>query len=776
MNTINHRIADELHISMQQVSATIALMDEGNTVPFIARYRKEATGELSDTQLRQLDERLQYLRDFMQRRDVILSSIQEQGKLSEELKHSILDAKQKSELEDLYLPYKPRRRSKGQIAIESGLEPLAMSLLNHHDIEPDMTAKAFINADNDIFCEQDALDGARYILMEKFAEDAQLLQKIRTFLSTHSYITAKVVSGKEQAAQKYKDYFDFNESINKIPSHRILALFRGRNEGFLHVSIKSSQKEVLDDSVNSPCIDIIAEHFSIPMEGTTASKWLNKTVQWTWKIKILLHLESEMFNQLKDFADKEAIDVFANNLRHLLMSAPAGKKVTMGLDPGLRTGVKVVILDETGKLLKFCTIFPHVPQKAWEPSLLKLKQLCEQFHVDLISIGNGTGSRETDKLVLQLLKVLENKNIEKLVVSEAGASIYSASELAAQEFPDLDVTYRGAVSIGRRLQDPMAELVKIDPKSIGVGQYQHDVSQVKLSKSLDAVVEDCVNSVGVNLNTASSPLLSRISGLSNSMAESIVTYREQHGAFNDRQQLLSIPRLGPKSFEQAAGFLKIPDAKNTLDNSSVHPEAYSIVEQIIVNEGFSLQQLISSQSKLKKINPEKYVNDQFGLLTIKDILKELEKPGRDPRPSFKTATFKEGIDSVNDLKEGMLLEGVITNVTNFGAFVDIGVHQDGLVHLSMLSDKFVAKPSDFVKTGDIVKVRVIEVETKRQRIALSMKSDFKTSKSKPTSAKKPSKTSQTTQKSLRKRPIEQKSTISNNAMALALNNAINKNK
>ncbi len=726
MQSIVQRLAEELSIRPQQVETTIALLDDGATVPFIARYRKEATGSLDDIQLRALFDRLRYLRELEQRREVILKSIQDQDKMDPELHKKLLAADSKTLLEDLYLPFKPRRVTKGQLAIEAGLEPLAESLLNDPSQHPETLAKQYLNPEKGINEADNALDGARFILMERFAEDATVVGEIRNYLLKNSLITSKVVAGKEKLGDKFSNYFDCAESFQKIPAHRALALLRGRNEGFLQLSLVSSAAETKDDDngvkTESPCIGMIARHFQIKHQQRAADDWLAKVVKWTWSIKLQHHMETELFGILRERADESSIKVFADNLKDLLMAAPAGKKITMGLDPGLRTGVKVVVVDDTGKLLVFTTIFPHVPQKAWEPSLAKLKQLCIEFSVNLISIGNGTGSRETDKLVIEVLKSIKGHKIDKLVVSEAGASVYSASELASKEFPDLDVSYRGAVSIARRLQDPLAELVKIDPKSIGVGQYQHDVSQLKLSRSLEAVVEDCVNAVGVDLNTASAPLLSRVSGLNSSLASAVIDYRDNHGRFKNRQKLLEVPRLGPKAFEQAAGFLKIADGENPLDASAVHPEAYPLVEKIIHSESVKIKELLGNTAVLRKLDASSYVSEQFGLPTIKDIISELEKPGRDPRPAFKTASFKEGVESLKDLKPEMSLQGVVTNVTNFGAFVDIGVHQDGLVHISMLADRFVSDPREVVKAGDVVTVRVVEIDQQRNRVSLSMRS------------------------------------------------------
>ncbi|MEM9101879.1 MAG: Tex family protein [Pseudomonadota bacterium] len=724
MNAINQQIANELSVNPRQVEAAVSLLDEGSTVPFIARYRKEATGGLDDTQLRGLEERLQYLRELEERREVILKSIRDQEKLTPELEKQIQVADTKTALEDLYLPYKPKRRTKGQIAIEAGLEPLADKLFAEPSLEPETLAQEFINTEHKIDDVKAALDGAKYILMERFSENAQLLGQLRDYLWENGLVTSKLTEGKEKEGAKFSDYFDYSEVLKDIPSHRALALFRGRNESILQLQLLSSTQQLEDPKATSPCQPMIAAHFGIKDEGRPADTWLQQVVQWTWKIKLSLHIENELFAKLREQSELEAITVFAKNLKDLLMAAPAGKKITIGLDPGLRTGVKTVVVDDTGKFLFQCTIFPHAPQNQWDQSINKLKTLCTQFNVELIAIGNGTASRETDKLVNELQKKHPELKVDKLVVSEAGASVYSASELAAKEFPDLDVSLRGAVSIARRLQDPLAELVKIEPKSIGVGQYQHDVSQVRLAKSLDAVIEDCVNAVGVDVNTASAPLLSRVSGLNKTLANNIVKYRDEHGRFGNRETLKEVPRMGDKTFEQSAGFLRIMGGENPLDASAVHPEAYQLVENI--QSGLELTEvskMIGNGDILKNIQPVDYANEQFGEPTIKDILNELEKPGRDPRPEFKTAKFKEGVEKVSDLSIGMKLEGVITNVTNFGAFVDVGVHQDGLVHISALADKFVKDPREVVKTGEIVKVTVIEVDVDRKRIGLSMRAD-----------------------------------------------------
>ncbi|WP_269751492.1 Tex family protein [Paraneptunicella aestuarii] len=730
-----NQIAKELGVQTIQVEAAINLLDEGATVPFIARYRKEATRGLDDGQLRTLETRLSYLRELLERKATVLKSIQDQDKLTPELQAKIEKVDNKTELEEIYLPYRPKRRTKGEIAKEAGLEPLALSLWQNPELDPEKEAEQFINADKGIADVKAALDGAKYILMEKFAEDAELLQKVRTYLQKTAHIKSTVVAGKEQEGAKYKDYFDHSELLNNAPSHRALAMFRGRNEGVLQVNLDADPAREESDR-SSYCESIIAEHVGLGLnqiEGTAGQKWLHSVVQWTWKIKILMYMETELFNQLRERADTEAIKVFADNLKDLLMAAPAGAKCTMGLDPGLRTGVKVAIVDATGKLLATSTIFPHAPQNQWDKSIRTLAALCKQHKVELISIGNGTGSRETDKLVAELIKANPDIKVNKIVVSEAGASVYSASELAASEFPDLDVSLRGAVSIARRLQDPLAELVKIEPKAIGVGQYQHDVSQSQLSKSLDAVVEDCVNGVGVDLNMASPALLSHVSGLNKTLAQNIVNYRDEHGAFKNRRQLLEVARLGNKAFEQAAGFLRInaDQGDNPLDSSAVHPETYPLVKKMLAKLELDVKALIGNESAIKKLDPQEFVDDQFGLPTVKDILSELLKPGRDPRPEFKTARFQEGVEEIKDLKPGMVLEGVVSNVANFGAFVDVGVHQDGLVHISSMTDKFISDPREIVKAGDIVKVKVMEVDVARKRISFTMRLDEEPGKANP---------------------------------------------
>ena len=718
MNIIE-TIANELGVRPIQVQAAVYLLDEGATVPFIARYRKEVTGELDDTQLRTLEERLRYLRELEERRQVILNSIEEQGKLTDELRAQIEEADTKTRLEDLYLPYKPKRRTKAQIAREAGLEPLALELLENPELKPEEEAMKYLDADKGVPDIKSALDGARQILMEKFAEDAELLGELREYLWSEAALGSKVVDGKQEEGAKFADYFEYSEALDKIPSHRALALFRGRNEGFLTITL--DEPETTEGSALSPCEARIAKRFDVVDKSRPADKWLQDSVRWAWKIKVRSHLEVELLLQLREAAEVKAIEVFAQNLHDLLLASPAGPRATIGLDPGLRTGVKVAVIDATGKVVEHGAIHPHPPQNKWNESIQVLALLAEKFGIELISIGNGTASRETDRLVSELIKKHPKLKLQKLMVSEAGASVYSASELAAKEFPDLDVTIRGAVSIARRLQDPLAELVKIDPKSIGVGQYQHDVNQSQLARSLDAVVEDCVNAVGVDLNTASSALLARVSGLNATLANNIVSFRDQNGAFKNRKQLKKVPRLGDKTFEQAAGFLRIMKGDNPLDASAVHPEAYPVVERIEEKTGKPIKELIGNTPFLQKLKPDEFTDDKFGLPTVKDILKELEKPGRDPRPEFKTAEFQEGVEDLKDLKPDMVLEGVVTNVTNFGAFVDVGVHQDGLVHISALSDKFVKDPREVVKAGDVVKVKVMDVDLKRKRVALSMR-------------------------------------------------------
>ena len=719
MLTIAQRIAQELSVAEKQVAAAVSLLDEGATVPFIARYRKEVTGGLDDTQLRTLEERLTYLRELEERREVVLKSIDEQGKLTDELKGQILEAETKTRLEDLYRPYMKKRRTKAQIAREAGLEPLAHGLLEDPTQDPEAVAAGYIDADKGIADTKAALDGARQILMEEFAEDAELIGELRDYVWEQGKLESKVAEGKETEGAKFSDYFDFNEPIEKIPSHRALALFRGRREGFINLTLLVDEETPVGQ--RTPCEGRISKRFGVRDEGRPADKWLLDTVRWAWKVKIFTHLDLEMKNRLREAAEEEAIRVFAKNLNDLLLAAPAGGRPTIGLDPGLRTGVKVACVDATGKLVVTDTIYPHAPKNRWDDAIHALAKMAEAHQVELIAIGNGTASRETDKLAADLMKRHPELKLTKIMVSEAGASVYSASELAANEFPDLDVSLRGAVSIARRLQDPLAELVKIEPKSIGVGQYQHDVNQTQLARSLDAVVEDCVNAVGVDVNTASGPLLAKVSGLSRTIADNIVAHRDQNGRFVDRKALLKVPRLGDKTYEQAAGFLRITDGDNPLDASSVHPEAYPVVERIMASTGKGIKALIGDEKFLRRLPANDYTDERFGLPTVNDILKELEKPGRDPRPEFKTAEFQEGVEELKDLKADMILEGVVTNVTNFGAFVDIGVHQDGLVHISALSNKFVKDPREVVKAGDVVKVKVLDVDLQRKRVALTMR-------------------------------------------------------
>ncbi len=735
---IEQRIAAELGVRPAQVSAAVALIDEGATVPFIARYRKEATDGLDDTQLRNLEERLGYLRELEARRAAILVSIEEQGKLTPALRAQVAEADTKQRLEDLYLPYKPKRRTKAQIAREAGLEPLADALLGDPTRDPQTEAaqylrEAFSGADGDnpgVPDAKAALDGARHILTERFAEDAELIGRLRAHLRAHGRVVSKVADGKEEAGAKFRDYFEYDEAFEAVPSHRALALFRGRNEEVLRVALKLPEElqETQHGTRPEPTSAerMIAARVGVADKGRAADVWLLETVRWAWRVKIGWQLESDLFSSLREQAEDEAIRVFARNLHDLLLAAPAGPRAAIGLDPGLRTGVKVAVIDRTGKLVETGTIYPHAPRNDWEGAIATLAALVQRHDARLLSIGNGTASRETDKLVGDLMKRHPALALTKVVVSEAGASVYSASELAAKEFPQLDVSLRGAVSIARRLQDPLAELVKIDPKSIGVGQYQHDVSQSKLARSLDAVVEDCVNAVGVDVNTASVALLARISGLSNSLAENIVRHRDEHGPYSNRESLKSVSRMGPKTFEQAAGFLRVMQGDNPLDASAVHPEAYPVVERILGDVQRSVRELMGDAQLLGALQPERYTDARFGLPTVKDILRELEKPGRDPRPEFKTAVFKEGVEDLKDLAPGMLLEGVVTNVTNFGAFVDIGVHHDGLVHISVMSQRFVKDPREVVKAGDVVKVKVMEIDLQRKRIALTMRLDEKT--------------------------------------------------
>ncbi|PML79872.1 Tex family protein [Vibrio breoganii] len=702
----------------QQVTATANLIDEGNTVPFIARYRKEVTGGLDDTQLRTLDSRLTYLRELAERRQSILKSISDQGKLTPELEKEINQADNKTRLEDLYLPYKPKRRTKGQIAIEAGLEPLADAIWGDASLVPEVEAQKYLNPEQGISDTKAALDGARAIVMERIAEDADLLEKLRNYLNKHAQLQSRVISGKESEGEKFKDYFEHDEAISRVPSHRALAMLRGRNEGFLQLSLNADPAQ--EPSIRSSyCETIITDHYRISLSDAPADTWRKQVISFAWRVKVSMHLETELMSAMKERAEIGAIEVFATNLKDLLMAAPAGPRATLGLDPGLRTGCKIAVVDGTGKVLATDVIYPHPPQKQYDKSMQTIERLIKQHNVDLVAIGNGTASRESDTFIGDIIK--KGVKVQKIVVSEAGASVYSASELAAKEFPNMDVSLRGAVSIARRLQDPLAELVKIDPKSIGVGQYQHDVSQSSLAKRLDAVVEDCVNGVGVDVNTASAALLNRVAGLSTTLAQNIVAHRDDNGRFESRASLKKVARMGPKAFEQSAGFLRIMNGRNPLDSSSVHPEAYPVVKTIAEKTSKPISNLIGDSAFLGKLNAIDFTNEQFGLPTVTDIIKELDKPGRDPRPEFKTATFAEGIDKVSDLEVGMVLEGVVSNVANFGAFVDIGVHQDGLVHISALTDKYVSDPREVVKAGDIVKVKVMEVDIQRKRIALSMR-------------------------------------------------------
>ncbi|OWJ56739.1 Tex family protein, partial [Inquilinus limosus] len=724
MISISQRIADELSVREAQVAATVELLDGGATVPFVARYRKEATGGLDDAQLRTLDERLRYLRELEERRKTILDSVAEQGKLDDALRAQIEAAETKARLEDIYLPYKPKRRTKAMIAREAGLEPLADSLLGDPTRDPQEAAAAFVDAEKGVADAAAALDGARSILVERFGEDADLIGALREEAWTRGRLLSKMREGKEQAGAKFSDYFDYAEKLTKLPSHRILALFRGEKEEALSLTL---EPEELPDSADRKAPGLyeqrIANRFGVADQGRPGDAWLAETVRWAWRTKILVHLDIDLRLRLWQAAEEEAVKVFAGNLRDLLLAAPAGTRATMGLDPGFRTGVKVAVVDATGKVVATTAIFPHEPQKRWDESIASLAGLAQAHGVDLVAIGNGTASRETDKLAAELMKRHPDLRLTKAVVSEAGASVYSASAFASQELPELDVSLRGAVSIARRLQDPLAELVKIDPKSIGVGQYQHDLSEAKLSRSLDAVVEDCVNAVGVDLNTASAPLLARVSGVGEGLAQNIVQHRDANGPFRVRAALKDVPRLGPKAFEQCAGFLRIPNGDDPLDASGVHPEAYPVVRRIIEATGGEIKALIGDTAALRGLEPERFTDDTFGVPTVTDILRELEKPGRDPRPAFKTATFKEGVEKLSDLQPGMVLEGVVTNVAAFGAFVDIGVHQDGLVHISAMSKTFVKDPRTVAKPGDVVKVKVLEVDPQRKRIGLTMRLD-----------------------------------------------------
>jgi protein Tex len=721
--SIDGQIAQELGVREAQVTAAAALLDEGATVPFIARYRKEATGGLDDAQLRTLEERLRYLRELEERRAVILNSIREQGKLDDKLEAAIRAADSKGRLEDIYLPFKPKRRTKAEIAKEAGLEPLADMLLADAKNDPSAVAARFVDAKKNVADGNAALEGARAILVERFAEDADLIGSLREEVWTAGRLTAKVREDKKEAGAKFADYFDFSEDLSKAPSHRILALFRAQKEEVIDIAIESENKTTASPNGTSPYEARIMRRFNISDRGRPADKWLADTARAAWRSKIEPHLGIDLRLRLWQAAEEEAVRVFATNLRDLLLAAPAGARSTMGLDPGFRSGVKVAVVDATGKIVATSVIYPHEPQRQWNEALAILGKLAKQHKVELISIGNGTASRETDKLATELVKLLPEQKMSKIVVSEAGASVYSASAYASQELPELDVTLRGAVSIARRLQDPLAELVKIDPKSIGVGQYQHDVSETKLSRSLDAVVEDCVNAVGVDLNTASAPLLARVSGIGTGLAQNIVLHRDEHGPFRSRKALMKVPRLGPKAFEQCAGFLRIRDGEDPLDASGVHPESYPVVRRIIEASKSDIKALIGNTNALRGLSPKSFVDKTFGLPTVTDILRELEKPGRDPRPAFKAAVFKDGVETLDDLKPGMVLEGAVTNVAAFGAFVDIGVHQDGLVHISAMSKTFVKDPRAVVKPGDIVRVKVLEVDKPRKRIALTLRLD-----------------------------------------------------
>jgi uncharacterized protein len=720
--TISQRIAEELDVREQQVEAAVALLDGGATVPFIARYRKEATGALDDAQLRTLEERLNYLRELEDRRVTILNSVREQGKLDAALEAAILAADSKGRLEDIYLPFKPKRRTKAEIAKEAGLEPLADLLLTQPQNDPQVAALSFIDADKQVADAAAALDGARSILVERFAEDADLIGGLREHMWSNGLLASKLRDGKKEAGAKFSDYFDFNEPLNKLPSHRILAMFRGEKEEILDLQMLPEAPAATPAAVSSYEFRIM-QRFAIADKGRPGDRWLAETVRWAWRTKIQMHLNIDLRMRLWTAAEQEAVRVFASNLRDLLLAAPAGARVTMGLDPGYRTGVKVAIVDATGKVVATTAIFPHEPQRRWDEALAILGKLAREHRVELIAIGNGTASRETDKLATELVKLLPELKMSKIVVSEAGASVYSASAFASEELPGLDVTLRGAVSIARRLQDPLAELVKIDPKSIGVGQYQHDLGEAKLSRSLDAVVEDCVNAVGVDANTASAPLLARVSGIGSGLAQSIVQHRDANGPFRSRKALKDVPRLGPKAFEQCAGFLRITNGEDPLDASGVHPEAYPVVRRILAATKSDIKALIGNAEILRQVKPQSFVDDTFGLPTVTDILRELEKPGRDPRPAFKAAVFKDGVEKVSDLKPGMVLEGAVTNVAAFGAFVDVGVHQDGLVHISAMSRTFIKDPREVVKPGDIVRVKVLEVDVPRNRIALTLRLD-----------------------------------------------------
>ena len=720
--SINQRIAEELGVREQQVEATVALLDGGATVPFVARYRKEVTGALDDAQLRTLEERLNYLRELEERRVAILNSVREQGKLDAALEAAILAADSKGRLEDIYLPFKPKRRTKAEIAKEAGLEPLSEMLLTQPQNDPQVVAASFVDAEKQVADVAAALEGARAILVERFAEDADLIGTLREQMWSNGLMASTVRKGKKTEGEKFKDYFEFSEPLHKLPSHRILAMFRGEKEEILDLQMLPDAQPAVANVSNSYELKIM-HRFAISDQGRPGDRWLVETARWAWRTKIMVHLNIDLRMRLWTLAETEAVRVFASNLRDLLLAAPAGARVTMGLDPGFRSGVKVAVVDATGRVVATHTIYPHEPAKRWDEALATLGKLAVQHKVDLIAIGNGTASRETDKLAMDLVKLLPDLKMSKIVVSEAGASVYSASAFASEELPELDVTLRGAVSIARRLQDPLAELVKIDPKAIGVGQYQHDLGETKLARSLDAVVEDCVNAVGVDANTASAPLLARVSGIGSGLAQSIVQHRDANGPFKSRKELKEVPRLGPKAFEQCAGFLRINDGADPLDASGVHPEAYPVVRRILAATKSDIKALIGNAQIVRQLKPQTFVDDTFGLPTVTDILRELEKPGRDPRPAFKAAVFMEGVETLKDLKPGMILEGTVTNVAAFGAFVDIGVHQDGLVHISAMSKTFIKDPREVVKSGDIVKVKVLEVEVARKRIALTLRLD-----------------------------------------------------
>ncbi|MFJ6386133.1 Tex family protein [Streptomyces sp. NPDC091972] len=769
--SIEGRIAEELGVRERQVKAAVELLDGGSTVPFIARYRKEATEMLDDAQLRTLEERLRYLRELEERRTAILDSVREQGKLTEELQARILGAETKARLEDIYLPFKPKRRTKAQIAREAGLEPLAEGLLGDPGVAPLAAAAAFVDADKGVPDAQAALDGARAILTERFSEDADLIGELRERMWVRGRLAAKVREGKEEAGAKFADYFDFSEPFTDLPSHRVLAMLRGEKEEVLDLVLEPEEPTEGPSSYEG----IVAHRFGIADRGRPGDKWLTDTVRWAWRTRILVHLGIDLRLRLRTAAEDEAVNVFAANLRDLLLAAPAGTRATLGLDPGFRTGVKVAVVDATGKVVATDVIHPHVPANRWDEAIAKLARLAEEHAVELIAIGNGTASRETDKLAGELISRHPELKLTKVMVSEAGASVYSASAFASQELPDMDVSLRGAVSIARRLQDPLAELVKIDPKSIGVGQYQHDLSEVKLSRSLDAVVEDCVNGVGVDVNTASAPLLARVSGITSGLAENIVAHRDANGPFKSRTELKKVARLGPKAYEQCAGFLRIRGGDDPLDSSSVHPEAYPVVRRMVKTAGQEVASLIGNTGVLRSLRPQDFVDETFGLPTVTDILKELEKPGRDPRPAFRTATFKEGVEKISDLVPGMVLEGVVTNVAAFGAFIDVGVHQDGLAHVSALSKTFVKDPRDVVKPGDIVKVKVLEVDIPRKRISLTLRLDDEAqAKSSGGERRQPQRGGRPPQQRQRQQPRQQQRSApapANSAMADALRKA-----